>query len=227
MKYLPLASALGLCALACASTVYWGLPWFQPAPAPAAAAARTGPAPPAIEAAAALFGGAPGAAPAIAFKLKGVIEDGADSVAILAEEGKPALAVGVGKEVAPGVIVQEVHQRYVLLVDGGTVKRLDLPDSPIAGLELVAGAPADPSAARAPAVAARAHVAVAKSGGAMPLPIMNPAIANTQGKTPEQLLQMQQAEQMRQVQRFQEMQRAHRPPPPGIGPAAFGAKPVS
>jgi len=227
MKYLPLASAFGLCALACASAAYWGLPWFQPAPAPAAAKVRTGPAPPGIEAAAALFGGAPGAPPATAFRLKGVIEDGADSVAILAEEGKPALAVGVGREVAPGVIVQEVHQRYVLLAQGGTVNRLDLPDSPVAGLGLVAGTPADPSAARAPAVAARMPVAVARSGGAMPLPIVNPEIANTPGKTPEQIQQMQQAEQMRQVQRIQDMQRAHRPPPPGIGPAAFGAKPVT
>ena len=53
------------------------------------------------------------------------------------------------------------------------------------------------------------------------------AIANTPGKTPEQLQQMQQAEQMKQVQRIQEMERAHRPPPPGIRPAAFGAKPMS
>ena len=218
MKYLPLASAFGLCALACASAAYWGLPWFQPAPAPAAAKARPGPAPPGIEAAAALFGGAPGAAPATAFRLKGVIEDGAESVAIIAEEGKPALAVGVGREVAPVVIVQEVHQRYVLLAQGGTVRRLDLPDSPVAGLELVAGVPAVP---------ARAPVVVARSGGAMPLPIVNPEIANTPGKTPEQIQQMQQAEQMRQVQRIQDMQRAHRPPPPGIGPAAFGAKPVT
>jgi general secretion pathway protein C len=226
MKYLPLATALGSCALACASAAYWGLPWFQPAPAPAAAAARTGSAPPRIEAAAALFGGAPGAAAtATAFRLKGVIEDGPDGVAILAEEGKPALAVGVGQEVAPGVTVQEVHQRYVLLADGGTVKRLDLPDRPVAGLELVAGAPADRSAAPAAAVPARAPVLVARSGGAMPLPIVNPEIANTPGQTPAQMQQMQQAEQMRQVQRIQEMQRAHRPP--GIGPAGFGAKPVT
>jgi hypothetical protein len=33
----------------------------------------------------------------------------------------------IGKEVVPGVLVKEVHPRYVLLSEGGVIKRVDLP----------------------------------------------------------------------------------------------------
>jgi general secretion pathway protein C len=212
VKHAPLAAAICLLGAACASGAYWGMQLFRPQPRAVAAAARPDP-PPAIEAAAGLFGGAPAGPATTAFQLKGVIDDGPDGVALLAVDGKPALAVGVGQAVAPGVTVTEIHLRYVLLAESGAVKRLDLPDSGVKGLELVAAAPDS-----RPVAPARAPAAVAKSGGAMPRPVVNPHIVVAPGLTPEQT---QQAQQMQQV----EAMRARRPA--GVGPAAFGAKPTS
>jgi len=220
VKHVPLAAAVTLLCAACASAAYWGLPWFRPPVRVAAAAAQAAPAPPAIDAAAGLFGGAPAGAAASAFQLTGVIEAGPEGVAILAADGKPAQAVGVGGDVAPGVTVREIHRRYVLLDEGGTVRRLDLPDSGIAGLELVA------AAAPAPARAApsRPPVTVARSGGPMPPPVMDPRLAGA-GQMPDPMQQAQRMQQMQQAQKLQAMQRMHRPA--GIGPAAFGAKPAT
>ena len=219
VKHLPLAAAVTLFSAACASGAYWGLPWFQPPVRAVVAAPQAGVAPPSIDAAAGLFGGAPAGAAASALQLKGVIDAGPGGVAILAMDGKPAQAVGIGREVAPGVRVREIHQRYVLLDDGGALKRLDLPDSAIAGLALVAAAaPLSDTSAPARADAPRTPVTVARSGGPMPPPVMNPNLARTPGQVPDQIRQMQEMQQM------QQMQRMHRPS--GIGPAAFGAKPV-
>jgi general secretion pathway protein C len=81
------------------------------------------------DAAAALFGGRPTVAVASNFQLKGVVVDSnaSESVAILAAGGKPAQAFRTNSEVVPGVKVKEVHPRYVLLSEGGVVKRVELP----------------------------------------------------------------------------------------------------
>jgi general secretion pathway protein C len=218
VKHVPLAAAVTLLCAACASAAYWGLPWFQPPVRAVAAAPQAAPAPPAIDAAAGLFGGAPAGAAASAFQLKGVIEAGPEGVAILAADGKPAQAVGVGRDVAPGVTVREIHRRYVLLDEGGTVRRLDLPDSAIAGLELVAAAA--PARAELP----RAPVTVGRSGGPMPPPVMDPRLAGA-GQMQDPTQQAQRLQQVQQARKLQEMQRMHRPA--GIGPAAFGAKPAT
>ncbi|MGH8807232.1 MAG: type II secretion system protein N, partial [Noviherbaspirillum sp.] len=84
------------------------------------------------EAAGVLFGGRAGAvAVASNYQLKGVIFSGDphDSVAILSADGKPAQAIRVDKEVAPGVTVKEVHRDYVLLSENGATKRVELPES--------------------------------------------------------------------------------------------------
>lgn len=211
MKHLPFVSCSTLFIAVCASAAFWGLPWFQPPAAPAFATPQARPAPPDIAAAAGLFGGAPAGPVATAYQLKGVIEDGPDGVAILVADGKPAQAVGVGQEVAPGVRVTEVHQRYVLLDDGGSVKRLELPDAGITGLELVAAA--STAQASAPLVAS---VTVAKSGGAMPLPAADPNLDQSQ----QPILVTQRAQYMEHVRQMQE----HRAS--GIGPAAFGPPPA-
>lgn len=211
MKQMPLVAAGSLFVAVCASAAYWGMPWFQPPVRPVVAAPNTPSPPPAIEAAAGLFGGVPAAA-AATFQLKGVIEDGPQGVAILVADGKPAQAVGVGQEVAPGVKVTEVHQRYVLLDDAGAVKRLELPDGGIPGLELVAAAPTAQSAAQPVAA-----ITVAKSGGAMPLPAAGPNIDQAQ----QPILNKQRADYMEHVRQMHE----HRPS--GIGPAAFGPSPTT
>jgi general secretion pathway protein C len=216
MKHLPLVAASLVFAAVCGSAAYWGMQWFQPPARAVAAVPKAAPPPLNIEAAAGLFGGAPaGAAVATTFQLKGVIEDGPEGVAILVAEGKPPVAVGVNQEAAPGVTVQEIHQTYVMLNDGGTVKRLDLPLSAIAGLEIVsAAAPADKFDAPGRPLAPRMPVTtVARSGGAMPPPVVNPDIVTAPGQAPPQGLPMEMIERMRMSR------------PSGIGPGAFGAKP--
>jgi general secretion pathway protein C len=51
-----------------------------------------------------------------------------ESIAILAADGKPAEAIRANREIQPGVIVKEVHPRYVLLQDNGVIKRVELPE---------------------------------------------------------------------------------------------------
>jgi len=47
-------------------------------------------------------------------------------VAIIVAEGSPPKALRVGKELAPGITLAEVHPRYVMLSDGGVMKRVEL-----------------------------------------------------------------------------------------------------
>ncbi|MFS2005948.1 type II secretion system protein N [Duganella sp. CT11-25] len=124
-----------------ASLAYWGLQLFKPQQRAIAAP----PAPPAmalnIDAAKGLFGGQIAVAAVSNYQLKGVVAArGEDSAAILSVDNKPAEAVAVGKEVVPGVLVKEVYPRYVLLSEGGVIKRVDLPSD--AGIS--SGPPAMP-----------------------------------------------------------------------------------
>jgi general secretion pathway protein C len=127
MKRLPIVlSLLALIALA-ASIAYWVLQLYQPPQRPLAPAAQAALPEPTADAAATLFGGQAAAAVATNFTLTGVVADGRDSVAIIVAEGSPPMALKVGKELTPGVTLAEVHQRYVMLSDGGVMKRIDLP----------------------------------------------------------------------------------------------------
>jgi general secretion pathway protein C len=82
-----------------------------------------------------LFGGHANAVVASNFQLKGVVvsSNPAESVAILAANGKPAQAVMANAEVIPGVTLKEVNQRYVLLSESGAIKRVELPEDAKAG----------------------------------------------------------------------------------------------
>jgi general secretion pathway protein C len=113
----------------CASIAYWGLQLYDPPLRPVAASAQSQAAAPRIEAAAAVFGGQASAPTATKFQLRGVIVSGTprESVAIIAEEGKPPKAYRVNTEIVPGVKVQEVHPQYVVLSDGDALKRVELP----------------------------------------------------------------------------------------------------
>lgn len=156
MKRLPLVVSFLLFIALCASIAYWAMQLFKPPLRPVAAPPQTAQAEVRPEAAAALFGGrAEKAAVASNYQLKGVIFSGSprDSVAILSADGKPAQAVRVDMEVAPGVTVKEVHREYVLLLDGGATKRVELPESAKGQVELanLAPVPVPPSAAPASA----------------------------------------------------------------------------
>lgn len=126
MKRLPLFfSLLAVIALS-ASIAYWVLQLYKPEQRPLAAAPVAAAPEPSSDAAATLFGGQAAAVVATNYQLTGVIASGRDSVAILVADGQPAKALKVGKEVASGVTVQEVHPRYVMLSEGGVLKRIDL-----------------------------------------------------------------------------------------------------
>lgn len=207
MKHLPLIAAVILTSAVLGSGAYWGSTVFRAQAAPIAVAPHTPPAPPDIAAAAGLFGGTPVATATIAFKLKGVIEDGPESVAILEEDGKPALAVGVGQLAAPGVTVTEIHQRHVLLDMSGKPTRLDLPDGGSVGLEQVSAAPAKPVASVTPTAASAAPMLVTNTGAGAAPPVVQPARAAAPGLSNDQM--RQQYEQRRQ-QEMEQMERARR-----------------
>ena len=126
MKRLSLLlSFLSLVALT-ASITYWVMQWMRPPLREQAAVAASAAPPPAIEAAATLFGGQLSAVVISNYQLTGVVAAGRESVAIIVADGAMPKALKLGKEVVSGVTVQEVHPRYVMLSDGGVLKRIEL-----------------------------------------------------------------------------------------------------
>lgn len=176
MKQWPLVASFVLFIALCASVAYWAMQVFTPPVRQAVAPPQATQAEPNMEAAAALFGGRSNVAVASNFQLKGVIFSGnpASSVAILATDGKPPQAIRANAEVVPGVTVKEVHRQYVLLSDGGVIKRVELPDEVRSDGTMVtsnrAPAPA-PSSRTAPSAPPRVVVSPpAQSQPAMPNP---------------------------------------------------------
>jgi general secretion pathway protein C len=157
MKRLPIVLSLVALILLAASIAYWVLQLYQPQQRPLAAAPLASMPDPSVDAAATLFGGQPSAAVVSNFQLTGIVAAGSDgdSVAILVADGAPPQALRVGKEVAPGVTVSEVHPRYVMLSDGGVMKRVDLATDTKPAAPLNAGA----------------------QGGATPMPMPEPQTA--------------------------------------------------
>lgn len=143
MNRLPLVSTVLAVLLLAASIAYWALQLYQPPQRPIAAPPPPVVLEPAVDAAATLFGGQQVAVEVSNYALTGVVSAGRDSVAIVVAEGKPPVAIKLGREIAPGVVVQEVHPRYVMISEGGVAKRVDLPQeakpaatlaAPVAGL---------------------------------------------------------------------------------------------
>lgn len=148
MRRLPQIVSFVLFIALCASAAYWAMQLFKPPVRPVAAPPRVAQAEIRTDAAAALFGRSNrNAAVASNYQLRGVIFSGSprSSVAIISADGKPAQAIGVDEEVAPGVTIKEVHRDHVLLSEGGATKRVDLPEN-AKGLEGIAAAPAATSA---------------------------------------------------------------------------------
>lgn len=200
-KRLPLVlSLLGVILLA-ASLAYWIMQLYKPVQRPIAAVPRTSMPEPSIDAAATLFGGQAATASASNYQLTGIVAAGRDSVAIIVAEGSPPKALKVGKEVAPGITLAEVHPRYVMLSDGGVMKRLDLaadtkPAASMDGAAVPPGAPA------------------ATPNGPPPLPV---------GATPEPPMAPGAIQQSTQSQEFgnqAEPTQQHEAPPPANPNAA-------
>lgn len=131
MKRMPLLVTFLLFIALCASAAYWGLQLVRPPARPLAAPVVAAPPELPLDVAALLFGGRPQAVGAASnYQLKGVVvaANGRESVAILSADGKPAQAVGLNTEFQPGVSVREVHAQYILLSEGGVMKRVALPE---------------------------------------------------------------------------------------------------
>ena len=129
MKRLPLIASFVLFIALCVSAAYWAMQLFKPPLRAVAAPPQTAQSAPTLNRAAGLLGGRSTAVVASNFQLKGVVvaSNPAESVAILAANGKLAQAIRINKEVLPGVTLKEVHQDYVLLSEGDVIKRVELP----------------------------------------------------------------------------------------------------
>ena len=154
MKRLPLILNVLAVAAFSASCAYWALQLYKPAQRPIAAPPPAARAAPGVASATGLFGGAQVAAVASNYQLTGVVAAGRDSVAILVADGNPPKAVRLGREVTPGVVVQEVHPRYVMLSDSGVARRVDLAQDvrPPADMQAPVAMPAPMQPAPQPAV---------------------------------------------------------------------------
>ena len=192
-KRLPLLSSLFGVILLAGSLAYWILQLYQPPQRPLAAVPQTGLPDPAIDAAATLFGGQVAVASATNYQLTGVVADGRNSVAIIVAEGVPPKALKVGKELAPGITLAEVHPRYVMLSDGGVMKRVDLASdakaaAPMGGPGGPGGAPggapqpnAQPNFPQPQQITvAPAVQPVQSNGAAVPEPPMSPGAVQPQ-----------------------------------------------
>lgn len=129
MKRMPLIVSFILFVALCVSVAYWSMQLFIPKARPVMEPAREIRAAPSVEAATSLFGNHVEVVPSN-YQLNGVFVaiNPAESVAILSANGKPAQAIITHGEVAPGVMLKEVARRYVLLSEGGVIKRIELPE---------------------------------------------------------------------------------------------------
>ena len=127
MQRAPAILALLLFVALCASLAYWLLQWFAPAPRPVAAPPEAARSIAPVAAASALFGGRPQDSGGVQVQLRGILQAGKASVAIIAAEGKPARALRVDAEVVPGLTVKEIGARTVVLAGRGAERELSLP----------------------------------------------------------------------------------------------------
>jgi general secretion pathway protein C len=131
MKRLPLITSFILFIALCVSAAYWAMQLLKPPLRAVVSPPSSSQSAPRLDAAAGLLGGRSSFAVASNFQLKGVVvaSDPAESVAILAANGKPAQAIRTNAEAAPGVTVKEVQRDHVLLSEGGVTKRVELPEN--------------------------------------------------------------------------------------------------
>jgi len=130
MKRLPIVVTFLAFVALCMSLSFWGLRLFKPQARSVSAAFQQG----SYEPGAGQWGGVFGSsqvmqANASNFQLKGVVlaKRTEESLAIISANGKPGLSVALNKEVMPGVTLKEVHDQYVVIVDAGVERRVDLP----------------------------------------------------------------------------------------------------
>jgi general secretion pathway protein C len=155
MKRLPGVLSFMIVLALSASLAYWAMQLLKPTERPIAMTQVQNAPPANLQAAAGLFGGQSVASAASNYRLTGVIAagDGRRSAAIMVINAKAPQAVPVGRAVAPGVLLTEVHSNYVLLSDGGAIRRVDLDANPkgTAGGGLLMQPPVNPAVPAPPA----------------------------------------------------------------------------
>jgi len=128
MKSLPQIASFMLFIVLCMSIAYWAMQIYNSPQRSIAAPPQTY-LPASLHDAAGMFGGRSSFAATSNVQLTGVVvaSDPSESVAILAVNDKPAQAFRTNEEFVPGITVKEIHKGYVLLSEGGVVKRVELP----------------------------------------------------------------------------------------------------
>lgn len=135
MKRISLITSFVLFIVLCATFSYWVMQFIQP-PVRRINAPQLAKPVASAEAVAGLFGGA--LAQNSSYQLKGYVRANPmnQSEAIIAVDGKAAQAVTVDTEVSPGVKLTEVHPTYVMLLDNGVSKRIELPQNSKASMQI-------------------------------------------------------------------------------------------
>jgi general secretion pathway protein C len=130
MKRLPLLINVMLFAAICALISFWAMKVFNPKPRNLTAPTMVTPFEPAVGQWGPVFGqdNAVQNAPSI-FALKGVVysERASEGIALIVVDGKPGLAVPIGKEFAPNIKLLEVHATYIMISEAGVSRRVDVP----------------------------------------------------------------------------------------------------
>ena len=129
MTRLPvLVSFLLFLALA-ATFAYWTAQWTAPPPRAVSAPPKSEHTVAPVSAAASLFGARAQGTSMANVQLRGVVHSGrsSDSLAIIAVEGKPARALGVNSEIAPGMKVKQILRKTVVVSEQGAERELSLP----------------------------------------------------------------------------------------------------
>ena len=130
MKRLPLLINVMLFAAICALISFWAMKVFNPKPRNLEAPKMVAPFEPAVGQWGPVFGqDATGQNVPSIFALKGVVyaQRAADSVALIVVDGKPGVAVPIGKEFAPNIKLLEVYATYIVVSESGVSRRIDVP----------------------------------------------------------------------------------------------------
>jgi general secretion pathway protein C len=137
MKFSSILIHFAGAAVACALLAYWSIrlmtPPATPAPAPARGATLRDPDPVLLARA---FGQVDRVAIAAGSNIQvaGVFVAGRDSAAVFVVDDRPARAVLLGQDVAPGSTLVDVSPQNVTLESGGVRRQLRVPNPPLASM---------------------------------------------------------------------------------------------
>ncbi|MFZ6749720.1 type II secretion system protein N [Undibacterium sp. Ren11W] len=156
MKRLPLIVSFFVFVALCMSISYWGIQMFKPKARAVAAPQNNSNFEQLLGQWGSVFGRSPSAQMAASnYQLKGVVvaPQTQDSAAIISTDGRPEQALAIGKELAPGVKLIEVHPAFILVSEAGVSKKIDLPQAVVnAGISFNPSPPSSGMATNPPPV---------------------------------------------------------------------------